>query len=399
VEVQVLSAALVRRIVLIVTFGLWVLMAGFSYLFVNKAVISMLLPSHPEYGRLINIVDWGNNNRYWLCGVFAGIVGLLTVLQLWWLKRENGKNWSKKMWIGVMIIELMAVLSYNFISDDLYSYLYSGKMVVEYKVNPYTVMPKEFFGRDQWLFFVKNVNNVYYHLGDTGITYYYGPLFLAYTSIFVKLVGPGRFVALYLGWKTLNLIWFMLAGWILMRLIKDRSKVMALWYFNPLLQFEMLTNNHNDLMMIGLFFGSLMLITKNKLNAVLTALASTAIKFVSVIGWPILLIKEKYREVGFFIMGFVVVLFHAVKPLHLWYYSWLYLFWPMARLKTRTWILLFLFQGVMLINYSGYIWFNRWTGAPFLPPIGMVRWMLLLLLLVSEWERILKINLLKYKYF
>lgn len=359
----------------------------------------MLIPSHPEYGVFLSIYDWGNQNRSWLWSVYAGIVVFLTMLQLWWLKKENGKNWSKKMWIGIAIIELLACLSYNYISDDIYSYLYSGKMVVEYGANPYTVMPKEFFGRDQWLFFVKNVNNVYYHLGDTGITYYYGPLFLAYTTLFVKLVGPGRFVALFLGWKLLNLVWFMLAGWLLMRLIKDRSKVLALWYFNPLLQFEMLTNNHNDLMMIGLFFTSLLLLTKNKIGAAVAALASLAIKFVSVIGLPILLIREKYREVGFFMMGFVVVLFHAIKPLHLWYYSWLYMFWPMARLKTRTWLILFLFQGLMMINYSGYIWFNRWIGAPFLPPIGMVRWLLLLLLLLSEWERILKIYLLKYKYF
>lgn len=398
-EVQVLSAALVRRIIMLATFVLWVLMLGFSYLFVNQAVITMLIPSHPEYGILLSIYDWGNQNRGWLWSVYSGIVVFLTLLQLWWLKKETGKNWPKKMWIGIAIIELLASLSYNFISDDLYSYLYSGKMVVEYRANPYTVMPKEFFGRDQWLFFVKNVDNVYYHVGEIGVTYYYGPLFLAYTTVFVKLVGPGRFVALYFGWKILNLIWFMLAGWVLMRLIKDRSKVMALWYFNPLLQFEMLTNNHNDLMMVGLFFASLLILTKNKIEAAVVALASVAIKFVSVIGLPILLIKEKYKEVGFFVMGFVVVLFHAIKPLHLWYYSWLYMFWPMAQLKTRTWVILFLFQGLMMINYSGYIWFNRWTGAPFLPPIGLIRWLLLFLLLVSEWERILKIYLLKYKYF
>jgi len=359
-------------------------------LFVNKAVISMLLPSHPEYGYLLTVVEWGNNNRYWLWSVFAIAMGILTLFQLWWLLKEKDKNWTTRVWIGIILIELLATLSYNYISDDLYSYLYSGKMVVEYKVNPYTVMPKEFFGRDQWLFFVKNVNNVYYHLGNTGITYYYGPLFLAYSTLFVKIVGPGRFVAMYLGWKLLNLGWFMLAGKILMRLLKNRSKIMALWYLNPLLQFELLTNNHNDLLMLGTFFLSLFLISKNKLGAILALLASIFVKFVSVIGVPILLFKEKHREVGFFIMGFVAILFHTVKPLHLWYYGWLYMFWPMARLKTRTWLILFLFQGVLLINYSGYIWFNRWTGAPFLPAVGIIRWSLFLFLLASEWERIFK---------
>lgn len=384
---------------MLITFGLWVLMLGFSYLFVNKAIITMLIPSHPEYGFLLSIGEWGNINRHWLWCIFAVIIGILTILQLWWLKRDNGKNWSKKMWIGVIIIELIAVLGYNFISEDLYSYLYSGKMVVEYGVNPYTVMPKEFFGRDQWLFFVKNVNNVYYHLGETGITYYYGPLFLAYTSLFVKLFGPGRFVALYTGWKILNLVWFILAGWVLSRLIKDKSKVMALWFFNPLLQFELLTNNHNDLLMIGLFWTSLLLISKNKIRAGLLFLGSLAIKFVSIIGLPLFFVREKYRETGFFVIGLLVLILHTLKPLHLWYYSWVYMFLPMVSLKLRTWMILFLFQGVMLINYSGYIWFNRWTGAPFLPPIGVIRWLLLILLLLSEWERILKIYLLKYKYF
>jgi hypothetical protein len=386
-------------VVLVVTLFLWIVLAGFSYLFVNKAIISMLLPAHPEYDVLLGWVDLANQYRHWLWAVFAVLIVLLTLFQLWWYRKQKNGYVSKKIWIFIALIELMAVLSYPLISDDIYSYLYSGKMVMEYRVNPYTVMPKEFLGRDLWLFFVKNIDNVYYHIGNTGITYYYGPLFLMYTVIFVGLVGGGRFIALYLGWKLLNWIWFMLAGWVLYKLVKDKHKVIVWWYLNPLLQFELLVNNHNDLMMIGLFWLALWLSSRNTVSKWLTYLASLLIKFVTIVGLPMMFFDGKRRENIAFLLGVIVVLFHALKPLHAWYYSWVYLFWPFAVLRKRTWVIFFIFQMLMLLNYSGYVWFNRWTGAPFLPDIRIIRWVLVGLILFSEKERIFKTYLLKYKYF
>lgn len=386
-------------LVLVLTLILWIVFAGFSHLFVNKAIISMLLPAHPEYGVLVDWIDLANQNRHWLWTIFALIIILLTVFQLWWFRPKKLLVYPNKVWITVALIELVATLSYPLISDDIYSYLYSGKMVVEYGVNPYVVMPKEFLGKDLWLFFVKNVDNVYYSLGNVDITYYYGPLFLIYTVIFVGLIGGSRFVAMYLGWKLLNWIWFMLAGWVLYKVVKDQQKVLTWWYLNPLLQFELLTNNHNDLLMIGLFWLAVWLVVQNKVKKWILFLASFLTKFVSIVGLPLVIFSGKRRENMAFILGVAVILFHAMKPLHAWYYSWVYLFWPFAQLKRRTWQIFFIGQMVLLLNYSGYIWFNRWTGAPFLPDIRLIRWVLVGLVLFSERERIFKTYLLKYKYF
>ena len=385
--------------ILISTLVIWLGMGVFSYLWVNKAIILMLLPSNPNFGFLLNVVETANQNRHWLWAVWLLMLGLLTISQLWWLKNSQIKLTAKKIWVVVGLIELIASLSFPFISDDIYSYLYSGKMVVEYHQNPYIVMPKENFGKDQWLWFVKNVDNVYYHIGDTPITYYYGPVFLAYTAVLVKFVGSSRFLGLFIGWKILNWVWFMLIGWLLTKLVGDKGKVMAYWYANPLLQFELLVNSHNDLLMIGLFLAALLVLSKHKLWGWMIFLGSVLVKFVSAVGLVLFLVKDKYREKVFLGMGMLILIFHAVRPLHLWYYSWIYMFLPMTGIKTRTWVVIFLGQLVLMSNYVGYIWFNRWIGAPFLPSSAIIRWCLVTLVLASEWERILKINLVKYKYF
>ena len=377
---------------------LWLGLGVFSYLWVNKAILLMLIPSNPSFGFLLKVVDTANQNRTSLWIVWFITIILLTTIQIWWLKNHQQKV-AKKIWILVVLIELIATLSFPFISNDLYSYLYSGKMLVEYKSNPYTTMPKEFFGRDQWLFFVNNVDNIYYNIGNTPIKYYYGPVFLAYTSIIVKIIGPSRFLGLYLSWKILNWIWFLLTGYVLIKLLKDKGKVMALWFLNPLLQFELLVNNHNDLLMIGLFLGSILLSQKNKIYGFFLFICSILIKFLSIIGAPLLFIKKKYQENIFFIIGILILLLHAIRPLHLWYYSWIYMFLPMVSLKTKTWITIFLAQALMLLNYSSYIMLNRWVATSFLPPMEIIRWFLFILVIIFERGRISKIFLLKYKYF
>lgn len=397
-EVRFLSTAPMVFFLITLTLFLWLGLGIFSYLWVNKAILLMLIPSNQNFSFFLNVVDIANQNRHWLWIFWLIIIILLTAIQIWWLKNHQIK-FTQKLWIIVALIELIASLSFPFISNDIYSYLYSGKMVVEYKSNPYLTYPKEFFGRDQWLFFVNNVDNIYYYVGNTQIKYYYGPVFLVYTTLIVKFIGPERFLGLYITWKILNWIWFILTGFILIKLIKNKDKVMALWFFNPLLQFELLVNNHNDLLMIGLFLGAILLSQKNKIYSWLLFIGSVLIKFLSIIGAPLLFIKNKYKENTFFLIGILILLLHAIRPLHVWYYSWIYMFFPMVNLKTKTWVIIFLAQAVMLINYSGYIMYNRWVGAPFLPSMEIIRWLLLGIVVILEWKRISKIFLLKYKYF
>ncbi|MBP9817749.1 DUF2029 domain-containing protein [Candidatus Shapirobacteria bacterium] len=359
----------------------------------------MLVPAHHSFGFMLDVADWAVANRESLWLVWPILVVFLAGLQVWWLLRADKNLLTKKVWWLIAIVELVACLGYPFISDDIFSYLYSGKMVVDYKVNPYVVMPKEFFGKDQWLFFVKNVDNVYYKLHNIPITYYYGPVFLGYTSLFVKIVGGGKFLGLFFGWKLLNWWWFLLTGWLLMKIVEKKNTVLAIWFFNPLLQFELLVNNHNDLLMICVFLMTFIVSQKNRLwTGVLLGL-SVLIKFVTVLGVPLYFLNEKWRRQGFKLMGFAILLLNAVKPLHLWYYSWIYLFFPIGGLKKSSWAIIFLGQMLMMLNYSGYIKYGRWTGAPFLPSMETVRWILLVLVIFWEYKRFLKINLLKYKYF
>lgn len=368
-------------VILILTVVGWSGMFLFSYLWVNKSLILMLAEAHPGIMELGKYVEFGNTNREVLVLVWIGLVMILTAFQIYWLYQKGPK--IRLFWVGVIVG--LAALSYPFISKDIFNYLFAGRMVVAYGENPYLVMPLEHLGSDLWLGFTDNIDKTYFHVGDIGLKYNYGPVFLVFSLIPFLAAGGNRFILLFLGYKMMTAVLFLASGWLLLKINKGDKKVWAYWFLNPFLLFELLLNSHNDLLMIFLFFLAVFYWQKKRIVGIGFYLLSVLSKFFSGFLFWLWLVKERRREIAFKLVGFGILFYQAINRLHPWYYSWAYMVFPFAGLKRRTWVLMFVLESLVMVgNYGGFIWWNRWTPLPYFPDQYLIRWVIPMIMLVSE---------------
>jgi len=345
----------------------------FSYLWVDPAVTLMLAETKPELKVLIEICNWGNTHRQLAFWWWIAVIILMLGFQLWVL------NQKKREWKKTGLVVLLTAIGYPFLSRDIFGYLFGAKMVWQYRVNPYTVMPQVFMDKDLWLKFTYWVDR----------TYIYGGVFLAYSLIPMVLFGGNRFLLNLFGLKLMNAVLFGLIGVGLLRQEEDKARVWSYWWFNPLLIIELLINGHNDVLMLGLFLLAAGWLKKKKFwGSVGIMIASVLVKYASVIMAPLWFLKEEKREWLAKTMILVILVFLAIRGGHSWYYTWIFLAVPLANLKKSSLAITEIFlAGVLILKYGGFIWFNRWTNIPYLPDYSWFYWLGPVALGWNEWRR------------
>ncbi len=368
-------------LILMVIVFVWVIYLVFSYFYVNPAILSMLLPVYPRVEKLFKLIEFGSTNRILMTWVYLIMMILLIICQFFLFFYKKEIKVTKKIIFIMVVVFGIAALSYPIFSNDIFNYMFGAKTVAYYHQNPFWLMPKIFFKDDLWLRFTNNIDNVYYYIWGRPVTYFYGPIFLGYTLIPYLFFGAVEFQKLFWSYKLLGVVLFLLIGYLFKKINPKDKLVWAYWFFNPFLILELLANSHNDLVMIFLFVVAVYCWQKNKILSIVSFLFSVLTKWVSGFFGVFYLFKKKYHYMVFKITGIIILIFHALDQRQQWYYSWIYMIFPFARLKKSSWFLVLIFQSILLLNYSIFIRLNRWVDLNF---VKIIKYILPIILIINE---------------
>jgi hypothetical protein len=375
----------VMLVIGIISLLLWTCYLVFSYFFVNQAILLMMSPVYPKAEKLFSLINLANTNREVMTFIWVGLMGLLVVIQFFVFFKKNGLRWNKKVLIILMLIFIMASLSYPLFSNDIFNYLFGAKTVVYYHQNPFLVMPQNFFDNDLWLRFTHNIDNVYYYIKGVPITYFYGPFFLLYTLIPFLFFGAVEFQKLFWSYKLMGAVLFLITGYLFREINRKDNLVWAYWFFNPFLILELLTNSHNDLVMIFLFVLAVYWWERNKGLGLFSFLLSVLTKWISVGLGLVFFFKEKHRYMVYKLIGLGILFLNAYYQRHAWYYSWIYMVFPFAKLKKSSWFWILVFQTILVFNYTSIIRLNTLVFNGWL---NILKWILPLIIFINEFDLI-----------
>jgi alpha-1,6-mannosyltransferase len=177
---------------------------------------------------------------------------------------------------------IVALIAQPVHSLDVYCYINTGWLQIEYGLNPYLKVPEDIPGwqRDPMLHPVWYVSHAAY-----------GFLFTSITKVLCWLGGGNLWATLML-FKAMNGVAFALTAWVVWRGCKrlqlphpERALYLLLW--NPLLLFHGLANGHNDLLMALMTVVGVYLAIRGRWMWVLPAImAGVLIKMGSVVVLP-----------------------------------------------------------------------------------------------------------------
>jgi len=332
----------------------------YSYGFVD---FNLTLSSHPL---ISGFVSWSQTlaffNRPLSTWVYLGLVTSYFLIYLFALTRK----FTLIPWKFLILLSLILAFAYPFLSSDVFKYLFSARMVLDYGLNPHLVSPMDVPGVDLWLRFMRWI-----HTPSP-----YGPVMTALTIPFY-LLGLKKFTPTLYLFKLDQVAWYLLSVFIigkLARTLKLGSKqVLAQLFFalNPLVLFEWLVNAHNDAPMITLLLLSLYLVTISRpLVSLLTLMLSIGIKYVTVVFLPFILIRRpKFTLLFtiyslFFTLALVPYFYHYTNQFQPWYITWLV---PLAGLTMSSGIMILTaaYSLGALLRYLPYIATGLWSASPF----------------------------------
>jgi hypothetical protein len=365
---------------------------AFSFFWVDYGLFLMLADSHPFFNHFQWLISYRDSHRVLLANVYLLLIVVLFGLQLFLLFTKKIKFLSIRNLLMISLFStLFFSLAYPFLSKDLFTYLFSAKMVWAYHVNPFVVPPMNFLSTDMWAGLAHNIE----------FPYAYGPISLIYSLIPMIIFSGRRFIMNFLGYKLLNAALFYLSGILLFKLNGKDKKIFSFWFFNPLLVVELLINSHNDLLMIGLFIIALYYLYKgSKLKAWLAFVASVLTKYFSAIALPIMVLGKKNKPLSFKILSLgsvLLLLFQKMRYLQIWYYTWIYMFLPLAKLKIKSWLLIDLIGLLFLTHYYAFVKWGFWGATPLIPYSKWLFFLFLFLIILIELDLPKRLFKLRYE--
>jgi len=355
---------------------------AYSYVWTDMAIILLLAKKIPWISNINLYKDLFGQYKSVFATLFIIIVAIFAVLQIVLLLSK--KKFEIKRFIFIAIPVFIAALSYPFLSNDIFSYLFAGRMVVIHGLNPYTVIPETLRNVDFWIWFTQWTHR----------TYAYGPVSLLYSIIPILAAFGKVFPIAFYGMKLINAALFLLAGRLLLKNSDRKSEVLAFWFFNPLLIFELLINSHNDVVMISIFVISYVLIKQGKkIWSWVLFTASVLVKYVSIVFLPVFILNEKYRALFFKIITLIILAYLGVKfpTIQAWYYTWIYMAVPFAKFSKFSLVSIFIFQiFLILVKYYPFILTGSWNQIPMQPYVEVLAITLPILIIVIEYKNIMK---------
>lgn len=334
-------------------------------------------------------------NTFYHSRSFISQTYLLLIIALFCLffnlvRRQQFANF-KNFALSLAICCLPLICSFNALSFDVFNYLFNAKMVAVYQADPHQQTALNFTD-DDWTRFMHNTN--------TPAPYGYG--WTAISLIPYYLAG-GKFTLSWFGVRIFNIILLSLTLLLMSKYQKklnDKNdwQALALFFFNPLVLIEVLTNMHNDLWMMLPALWSILLITVNTqtnlekksspytvkninqiLGSAVLLLLSSTIKYATLILIPlwiaifVLRFKTKISDLlkkwqayifdAAAVLMFLPLLTTRSQFFHPWYLLWSLIFIPFVKNKTvRTSLLILSFSS--LVRYVPVLQeggFGSWT--------------------------------------
>lgn len=346
----------------------------YSYGFLDY---NLTLSSSPYFLNFVKpLQDLVYFNRPLSSQVYAIILSLLFGIYLLTLHHAKALKLSEFPWKPTLLVIGILTLAYPMLSYDVFNYMFHGKILWLYHMNPHVHAPPSFEG-DLWLRFMRWV-----HTPSA-----YGQVFTLIESP-AYLLGLGKFVpVLYLMKLTMSafFVWCIyLVGKIGEVIGSSKSTIISsqlLLALNPFLLLDVVVNGHNDAVMMAFFLLALLFSLKGKVwPSMLALLASIGTKYMTVLTLPLYLIKSPNRKIYF---AFLILLFPVAVALGR-FQPW-YLVWALIpavlvdRPWVKTWVILSSLSG--LIYYVPYIATGFWLNTlNFVIPIVYLPLILSLLL-------------------
>lgn len=307
------------------------------------------------------------NNRPLAAGCFLGLIVSLFASYQFLLNSLEKSHWGQQTnfpisrWLLIWLMLIWpTILAMNFLSYDVFNYLFNAKMVAVYQANPHLNVALD-FATDPWLRFMHNVH--------TPAPYGYGWTLFSFLPYLLSL---GKFS---LGWIIFRLLAVgSLIGTLitLIRLAKIQHQPLtltkiALLALNPLLILEIIVNSHNDLWMIWPALISYELILSPKLSKKKILLAGILLAFS---------ISTKFATLALVPIWLVLVSRHFINQIK---WPWLS---KIQALVTNHWPLLSsvaLFLPLFLSQSKQFLpWYLSWSLV-WLPLIDVKYWITILL--------------------
>ncbi|OGE72414.1 hypothetical protein A3H40_04180 [Candidatus Daviesbacteria bacterium RIFCSPLOWO2_02_FULL_38_15] len=351
----------------------------YSYFWIDHGLVTFLSANRPGIAYFFQLITFTGNNKVAMAQLYFALIIIMFICQLIFFIPRVYKSLSlKPLFIILALITLLYSLSYPFLSKDIFSYYIYAKMAYFYHLNPFNTAPIELAGKDFFVFIAHNIN----------FPYNYGPLYLIYSILPMAILTVNRIILYFITVKLLNGILFFISGFLLYKLTNSDKRIFAIWFLNPFLIIEWLSNSHNDLIMAAFFIIGFFYLTKKKyfksLNFIMLSILT---KYISIIAVPLIFVNNNLRTILLKILGIILPVLiqltkRAIQP---WYLTWSYMFLPLVQLKTLSWIF---FSGVgfiQLINYYRFLESSGWGAGLIIEHPNFITNALLVLIFIVEY--------------
>lgn len=305
----------------------------FSYGFIDP---NLTLSGNPFVTSILNpLRDLVYTRRVITAGIFLFLLASLFILYVrMFLRNYQSFPTIRSFMLWTLPFVVVLTLSYPMLSYDLFNYMATAKVTYTYRENPYIVMPIE-ISNDPNLAFTRAANKVAL----------YGPTWISLTSV-PHTLGMGNV------WRTIIAFKLLTAGFYLVMcvLIWYGTKSMRNVIFfalNPLIMIEVLVSGHNDIVMMVLAIGGILLWQKKRIwqktAGILLLGSSFFVKGATVVFLPLLFFRKLTQERLMFIATCLLfAVFIIVAPLREELYPW-YAVWFLSTIsflpyKTYGWL-------------------------------------------------------------
>ena len=263
----------------------------------------------------------------------------------------------KRLCIVLCLSAALLACSYPALTYDLFNYIITAKVTFTYHENPYVVMPVEIHN-EPYLAFTRAANKVAL----------YGPVWLVLTAI-PHALGNGNIWQTIIAFKLMNALAYIGFSYLIYRVTKNLTNVIF-FALNPLVLIEVLMNGHNDIYMMILALGGLILWQQiNRMSGLVLFVASWFIKGATVILAPLIFFRKlSWEQTLMWSYGFLAVAFFIFAPLreelYPWYAVWLIMTASLLPIKKHPYIIWFtiILSFALELRNLPYMWMGYYGG-------------------------------------
>lgn len=268
----------VEKYLLLVQFTLYLALTIFSYAYVD---LNLNFTTNPLIlGFVSQLQKLGYYNRAVstnLYIIFLAVAFFIFSLNISLFRQK--KIGLKYLKLSVLL-SLIVVFAYPFLSSDIFNYMFDAKIITVYHQNPYTHKALDFPG-DEWIRFMRWVHRYSP----------YGPLWLG-LSLIPTALGLGKFISTLFAFKIFIAAFHIVNAYLIYKILKIAAPSQALigtalYALNPLVIVDGLANSHNDVVMAAFSLaGIYFLVINKKVQSYLSIILGSAVKYIPILSMP-----------------------------------------------------------------------------------------------------------------